>query len=123
MDHKKYLLSIEIKSATCPPSAHRESEKYYIFQPPFSARSPFCALTQTLHNMVLKVGDADMDTLREQRAARLLAAEYYRLKSKHSLLCNESRILNNLLEAEARDYRVVRGRTLITMLHGTARCV
>ena len=68
--------------------------------------------------MVLKVGDADMDTLREQRAARLLAAEYYRLMSKHSLLCNESRILNNLLEAEARDYR---GAWPYTDYHGTAR--
>ena len=69
--------------------------------------------------MVLKVGDADMDTFREQRAARLLAAEYYRLKSKHSLLCNESRILNNLLERRGRSTRDYRGAwpyfTLITM--------
>ena len=107
----------EIKSATCPPKCTpRESEKYFSH---LSLRAHLSARSHKhSQEMVLKVGDADMDTLREQRAARLLAAEYYRLMSKHSLLCNESRILNNLLEAEARDYR---GAWPYTDYHGTAR--
>ena len=36
--------------------------------------------------MVLKVGDADMDTLREETKARLLATKGYRLKTEVRLL-------------------------------------
>ena len=40
--------------------------------------------------------------LSQDLAARLLAAEYHRLKSEHRVLCDEYRILQNLCDAEGR---------------------
>ena len=62
--------------------------------------------------MVLKVGDADMDTLREETKARLLATKGYRLKSELRLLCDECEILRNLQDAESRVYEAARPLSL-----------
>ena len=61
---------------------------------------------------VVKVGDADMDTLREETKARLLATKGYRLKSEHRLLCDEWHILLNLREAEKRVHEAARPLSL-----------
>ena len=53
----------------------------------------------------------ELTPLSQELTARLLAAEYHRLKSERRVLCDESCILHNLRSAEARlhDARPSRG--------------
>ena len=69
--------------------------------------------------MVLKVGDADMDTLREETKARLLATKGYRLKTEVRLLRDELHILGRLQEAEKRVHEAAQP---LSFYSSTARC-
>ena len=69
--------------------------------------------------MVLKVGDADMDTLREETKARLLATKGYRLKTEVRLLRDECHILGRLQEAEKHVHEAARP---LSFYSSTARC-
>ena len=99
------LPEIAAAGGEASPEVMDQAEAILAANPPLAQ-----PLVTTASTMALRARspDADMDGLGKPMIARLLAAEFYRLKSELRLLCDENRILINLYKAESRMYEAGR---------------